>query len=99
MFLRLLLWVRANGTSSSEEATVDNISMLPEEILEAGMMLDPKSREIASLREMVVRLRQEPDHHHNMADFYRGEVERVKDLLSSMRQKLARVSRMIRLGK
>ncbi|ERM97956.1 hypothetical protein AMTR_s00117p00084010 [Amborella trichopoda] len=49
--------------SSEDEATTYNIAMSLEKRLEAGMILDPKSREIASLREMVVRLRREVDHH------------------------------------
>ncbi|ERM97385.1 hypothetical protein AMTR_s00127p00050450 [Amborella trichopoda] len=69
--------------------------MTVEELLEAGLMLDPKSMEITSLRKMVVRLRSEAEHHQNMSNFYRGEVKQVKEHLSSIRQKLARVSRMI----
>ncbi|ERN16517.1 hypothetical protein AMTR_s00031p00086240 [Amborella trichopoda] len=83
---------------SSEEALVDNIAMSPEERVETGMMLDPKSREITTLKEMVVCLRRDMDHHQNMFDFYREEVERVKDLLSSVRRKLARVNRQSALG-
>ncbi|ERN10680.1 hypothetical protein AMTR_s00028p00239890 [Amborella trichopoda] len=50
--------------SSSEEAIAAKItSMTAEEVLEARLMLDPKFKEIASMRQMVVRLCQEVDHH------------------------------------
>ncbi|ERN12800.1 hypothetical protein AMTR_s00043p00227520 [Amborella trichopoda] len=83
--------------SSSEEAIAAEItSRTVEEVLEVGFMLDPKSLEITSLRQMVVRLRQEVEHHQKMSDFYRGEVKRVKELLTTMRQKLSKISTMIR---
>ncbi|ERN08464.1 hypothetical protein AMTR_s00150p00095860 [Amborella trichopoda] len=72
--------------------------MAAKEVLDAGLLLDPKSRKIAVLRKIVVRLHREVEHHQNMSDLYRGKVERVKELLASMRRKLARVSRSIDLG-
>ncbi|ERM93846.1 hypothetical protein AMTR_s00138p00070850 [Amborella trichopoda] len=72
----IIAFAVAGLVSSSEEVVaVDVITMFPEEILEAGLMLDPKSMEIESLREMVVRLRRKAEHHQNMSNFYRGEVE------------------------
>ncbi|ERM94621.1 hypothetical protein AMTR_s00011p00161470 [Amborella trichopoda] len=70
--------------------------MSPEGILEDGLMLDPKSKKMASLREMVVQLCSEAENHQIMSDFYRGEVKRVKDLRSLVRRKLARISKLIR---
>ncbi|ERN12142.1 hypothetical protein AMTR_s00191p00038560 [Amborella trichopoda] len=85
--------------SSSKEAITDEIIPLStEEILEAELMLDPKSRGIASLRAMVARLHYEVEDHQNMSDFYWGEVKRVKELLTTERQKLSKSSRMIRFG-
>ncbi|ERN05167.1 hypothetical protein AMTR_s00053p00212860 [Amborella trichopoda] len=62
--------------SSSEEAiAAEIICMIAEEVLDAKFMLDLKSREIASLRQIVVHLYREVEHHQNMFDFYQGELE------------------------
>ncbi|ERN10791.1 hypothetical protein AMTR_s00027p00224720 [Amborella trichopoda] len=86
------------GLASSSDEAAEIASMLAKEVLDAGVILDPKSREIANLKQMVVCIRQEVEHHQNIFDFYHGEVERVKDLLSFIRRKLARVTRKICLG-
>ncbi|ERN08679.1 hypothetical protein AMTR_s00017p00217110 [Amborella trichopoda] len=73
--------------------------MAGKEVLDVEVILYTKSREIAKLKQMVVRLRQEAEHHQNMSDFYHGEVKRIKELLAFVRRKLARVSRAISLRK
>ncbi|ERN17825.1 hypothetical protein AMTR_s00047p00183800 [Amborella trichopoda] len=53
--------------SSSEEEPEKEVL---EAALEAGFMKGHKSRDIISLRELVMRLRREAEHHQNMSDFY-----------------------------
>ncbi|ERN05642.1 hypothetical protein AMTR_s00006p00109430 [Amborella trichopoda] len=60
------------GLGSSSEEAAEIASMISKEFLDAGVFLDPKSTEIADPEQMVARLLQEPEHHQNMFDFYRG---------------------------
>ncbi|ERM95469.1 hypothetical protein AMTR_s00008p00261850 [Amborella trichopoda] len=56
----------------------------------------PNSREIVSLRELVTMLHCEVDYHHNVSNFYRGYVEYAKDMFTSIKRKLARITKLIR---
>ncbi|ERN18164.1 hypothetical protein AMTR_s00054p00157510 [Amborella trichopoda] len=78
------------GLSCSSEEAIDIASMPVKEVLNFELILDPKSRKIEALKRMVVHLRREVEHHQNMSDFYRLEVERVKELLASVKLKLTR---------
>ncbi|ERN04528.1 hypothetical protein AMTR_s00081p00146110 [Amborella trichopoda] len=59
-----------------------------EAALEAGLIKDPKSQEIAHLREVVSRLCREVEHYWSTLDFYQREAEHVKEALSSVKRKL-----------
>ncbi|ERN06857.1 hypothetical protein AMTR_s00005p00241800 [Amborella trichopoda] len=54
--------------SSSDEGVPKN--EVHEAALEAGLIKDVKSQEIARLQDLVTRLRREAEHHQNMSDFY-----------------------------
>ncbi|ERN01618.1 hypothetical protein AMTR_s00090p00062560 [Amborella trichopoda] len=69
---------------------------VPEAVLEAGMMKDLKSQEIAQVWEVVTRLRREVEHYWSTSDFYQGESEHVKEALSSVKRKLILVMELIR---
>ncbi|ERN20581.1 hypothetical protein AMTR_s00070p00065290 [Amborella trichopoda] len=109
ILLWLLAWPRVDmtysthftvvGLASSSEEAAQIASMAGKEVLDVEVILDTKSREIADLKQMVVHLCREVEHHQNMSDFYQGEVKRIKELLAFVRRKLARVSRAINLKK
>ncbi|ERN06858.1 hypothetical protein AMTR_s00005p00242050 [Amborella trichopoda] len=75
--LQVLLMVRVAGSdasfhilglaSSSDEGVPK--TEVHEVALEAGLIKDAKSREIARLQDLVTRLRHELEHHQNMFDF------------------------------
>ncbi|ERN08488.1 hypothetical protein AMTR_s00152p00049250 [Amborella trichopoda] len=81
------------AAKEKDTIAVEITPITAEKVLKVGIMLDPKSRDITSMRKMVVHICQEVEHHQNMSDFYQGEVEWVKELLE-----LSRVDRMIRFG-
>ncbi|ERN16135.1 hypothetical protein AMTR_s00030p00204560 [Amborella trichopoda] len=66
-----------------------------EAALEACLMKDPKSQDIAHLREVVFWLRWEVEHYRSKLDFYEGKVEQAKETMSSVKRKLSRVMEII----
>ncbi|ERM97955.1 hypothetical protein AMTR_s00117p00083800 [Amborella trichopoda] len=66
-----------------------------DEAIETVLMKDRKSQEIAHLRELVARIHHEVEHHQNMSNFYRGEVEHVKETLALVKRKMARIMKLI----